>query len=125
MRPSLCFLVVGALLAGCASGERPSTPITWARVDGRPIDPAKLAQAQAVCQAEAIAAGARYSALPETNIMAYDDHIMPQVDFSWLGDLPRVSETAAAQRRQRDLQNSMIVSAMSGCMARNGYIVQR
>jgi hypothetical protein len=74
----------------------------------------------------AIVAGARYSALPETNIMAYDGYnLVPQVDFSGLGDLPKVSEAAAAQRRQRDLQNSMIVSAMSGCMARNGYIVQR
>jgi hypothetical protein len=49
---------------------------------------------------------------------------LPQMDFSWMGDLPRISDEAAARRRQRDLQNSMIVSAMLGCMARNGYIVQ-
>jgi hypothetical protein len=119
-------LLDGALLAGCASAERQTTPITWARVDGRPIDSTALAQVHAVCKAEAIAAGARYSSLSETNLMAYDNmypsvHV-PSVDFSWLGDLPRVQDEGAARRRQRELQDSMIQSAMFGCMARNGYI---
>jgi hypothetical protein len=119
-------LLTGALLAGCASAERQTTPITWARVDGRPIDSASLAQARAMCEAEAMVAGARYSSLSDTNLMAYDGIYpavnVPAVDFSWLGELPNRSNAAAAARRQRDLQDSMIQSAMFGCMARNGYI---
>jgi hypothetical protein len=126
MRAIVGFLLAGALLAGCASAERQTTPITWARVDGRPIDSASLAQVRAVCAAEAIAAGARVSSLSDTNLMAYDNLYpsvgMPQIDFSPLGDLPNVYDAAAAKRRQRDLQDSMIQSAMFGCMARNGYI---
>jgi hypothetical protein len=119
-------LLTGALLASCASAERQTTPITWARVDGRPIDSASLAQVHAVCKAEAIAAGARYSSLSDTNLMAYDGMYpavnFPAVDFSGLGELPTIAHTAVAARRQRDLQDSMIPSAMFGCMARNGYI---
>jgi hypothetical protein len=126
MRAILGLLLAGALLAGCASAERQTTPITWARVDGRPIDSASLAQARAICEAEAIAAGARYSSLSDTNLMAYDGMYpavnFPVADFSGLGDLPRVRDEAAARRRQRELQDSMIQSAMFGCMARNGYI---
>jgi hypothetical protein len=85
-------LLAGALLAGCASAESQTTPITWARVDGRPIDSASLAQVRAVRAAEAIAADARFSSLSDTNLMAYDG-IYPAVDFpavdsSGLGELP-------------------------------------
>jgi hypothetical protein len=121
MRAILGLLLAGALLTDCSRDEKP-VPITWARVDGRPIASAALAQAHAVCKAEAIAAGARYSSLSETNVMAYDGYGMPSIDFSPLGDLPNAYNAGAAARRQRELQDSMIQSAMAGCMARNGYI---
>ena len=65
------------------------------------------------------------SALSEANIMAYDGYGMPNVEFSPLSRLPDTYEAGVAARRQRDLQDSMIASAMLGCMARNGYITQR
>jgi hypothetical protein len=49
MRAIVGLLLAETLLAECASAERQTTPITWARVDGKPINSASLAQVHAVC----------------------------------------------------------------------------
>jgi len=120
MRAILGLLLAGALLAGCANAEKPQAPIVWASVDGRAVDQARLAQAKAVCKAEAIAAAAN-----ETNTALAYDSIIPQVDFSPLGTLPEAYEAGVAARRRRELQEGLLLSAFTGCMARNGYITQQ
>jgi len=124
MRAILGLLLAGALLAGCANAEKPQAPIVWASVDGRAVDQARLAQAKAVCKAEAIAAAARYSSNETNTALAYDS-IIPQVDFSPLGTLPEAYEAGVAARRRRELQEGLLLSAFTGCMARNGYITQQ
>jgi hypothetical protein len=109
------------LLASCASA--PQKAVNWARVDAKPINRATLEQTLAVCRAEAIAAGARYGSYSSgLEAFAQTGYGMPSVDFSPLGNLGNDYQAAADRRRRIDLQDSMIRSAMSACMARSGYI---
>lgn len=106
------IVVLGLIVAGCATQQQ--QPITWVRVDGKPVVREHLQQVGVQCQAEALAASTRQGALDDP-YKAYAQ--VPAVDFSPLGDIGNT----IARNRQR---NSMVEAAMLGCMARNGYITR-
>jgi hypothetical protein len=101
-------------------------------VDRKPVDSALLAQAKAVCEAEAMAAAARYSSLQSdpsilqafaqfnTNPSAYTNPNI-QGGFNNIGTTLRENR---AEEMRSAVQLGVFVSTMKGCMAHHGYIAQ-
>jgi hypothetical protein len=108
------------LLAGC--GTMQSSPGSWARVDGRPIDPAQLRADGTQCLAAADQVARTPNAGPRTvinNTVIVNRRQRSSEDLRFIDSIPR---SAAPAPRMAPGDPDVLEVAMNGCMAQLGYI---